>query len=183
MREACDLSYIFRGTTGIYRVAMEGVAGLEMVEDKGFVAVPLLTCDSLWNELQVSNFEDSVPVYDSDKGEIMGQYQLMLALRRNVGEKEQRIIVSGDADFISNGGLLATYNLKTAPVNYEFLMGMFNWLSHGDLPIDVRRPASIDNAFEVSSPTADVLYGCLVWGLPLFLFVFAMILWMRRRGK
>ena len=180
---AGELSYFFRGTMGIYSVAMEGVAGLELAEEKGFASCPLLTCDSLWNELQVTNFEDTVPAFDPERGEKLGSYQAMLALWRNVGEKEQRIIVSGDADFISNGGLLATYNLKTAPVNYEFLLGMFNWLSDGDLPIDVRRPAAIDNAFEVSSLTADILRGCLVWGFPLVLFFSACVLWMRRRGK
>ena len=181
--KACDLSYIFNGTTGIYSVAMEDVAALEVTEDKGFEVIPMLTQDSLWNELEVTDFEDETPVYEEEKGERFGDYPVMFALRRDAGGKEQRVIVSGDADFISNGGLLATYNLKTAPVNYSFLMGMFHWLSDGDLPVDIRRPASIDNAFVVSSLTADVLYGCFVWGVPIVMFISACILWMRRRGK
>lgn len=181
--EACQLSHILVGTSGMYYVAMEGVAALDMVTDKGFDVIPMLSCDSTWNELKTFNFKDSIPEYQPFVGERLDNYDVMLALQRSVGEKEQRIIVSGDSDFLSNGGIGATYNLKVAPVNYEFLMGMFNWLSFEDLPLDVRRPAPVDNTFFISSGAAEVLKIVLVWGLSIVLLAVACILGIRRRGR
>lgn len=181
--QACELSYILAGTSGMYYVAMESVAALDVVEDKGYDIIPMLTCDSTWNELQTRNFKDSIPEYQPVTGEHLGNYNAMLSLRRLVGEKEQRIIISGDSDFLSNGGIGTTYNLKIAPVNYEYLMGMFNWLSYGDLPVDIRRPAPVDNRFFVSSGTAEVLKIVLVWGFSLALLAVACILSIRRRGR
>ena len=177
------MSHILVGTSGMYYVAMEGVAALDMVTDKGFDVIPMLSCDSTWNELKTFNFKDSIPEYQPFVGERLDNYDVMLALQRSVGEKEQRIIVSGDSDFLSNGGIGATYNLKVAPVNYEFLMGMFNWLSFEDLPLDVRRPTPVDNTFFISSGAAEVLKIVLVWGLSIVLLAVACILGIRRRGR
>ena len=57
----------------------------------------------------------------------------MLALTRNVGDREQRIFVLGDVDCISNAELLMSrVGMKTS--NFSLITGMFRWLSYWGIP-------------------------------------------------
>ena len=55
-----------------------------------------------WNELQTVNFIDDTVRLNPESGEIERSYVTALALSRQVGKKEQKIVVLGDADCLSN---------------------------------------------------------------------------------
>ncbi|HEY8388707.1 MAG TPA: DUF4350 domain-containing protein, partial [Parasegetibacter sp.] len=123
-------------------VTFPGANGISLVEDKGFKVTPLLMTDktSTWNrEEQVDLSKDKI-VFDSLR-ETKIQVPVAVALTRNIGDKEQKIIVTGDADFMTNAEL-NRYNIRT--INPNFITKMFKWFSNGEFPIDTSRKESID---------------------------------------
>ena len=107
----------------------------------------------------------------------------MWGVSRKVGEKEQKVIVLGDADALSNHGILAQHGLPLESGNYQLMMGMFHWLSDHELPVDVRRPAPVDNTLYLSEMGVKIWDKVIVWGIPALLLVVYLILWIRRRGR
>ena len=77
-------------------------------------------------------------------GEQEKAWPLMVALTRKKGEKEQRIIVSGDTDWCSVGGLTIPVN-GIESGNFEFMMDMFHYLCEGEFPMDLSRPLPLDD--------------------------------------
>ena len=55
--------------------------------------------------MQTTDFVDDSVSLDVASGEVQQKYITSVALTRQVGEREQRIIILGDADCISNGEL------------------------------------------------------------------------------
>ena len=82
-------------------------------------------------------------------GEKEQSYPVVLALTKKVGEKEQRIIVTGDADCISNGELSTKRN-GIGSANFDFITESFKWLSYGEFPIETFRPEPTDNSINIS---------------------------------
>ena len=113
-----------------YGVTMPSVTGIECVEDKGFTVTPLFATDSVgsWNELTTTDFVDGKVVMEAEKGEVQQSYPTAVALSRKVGEKEQKIVVLGDADCISNGELTRTRAGRPS-FNYYLIVGSFYWMS------------------------------------------------------
>ena len=106
-REACEQIYYFGAILDQgYCVTMPSASALTYGGDKGFKLTPLFETDSLvWNELQTTDFVDDSVSLDVASGEVQQKYITSVALTRQVGEREQRIIILGDADCISNGEL------------------------------------------------------------------------------
>ena len=67
---------------------------------------------------------------------------------RQLKDKEQRIIISGDADCISNTELtLSREGYRSG--NFNLIIESFRWLSGGEFPIDIRRPHCTDNKLSI----------------------------------
>jgi ABC-2 type transport system permease protein len=96
-------------------VSMSGVTGLNYKKTQGFDVVPIL----------------------ADKKNI----PLALTLTRKVKNKQQRIYVSGDADFMSSAEL---YRGRPTTRNFYLITEMFSWLNYGEFPVDVYKPALMD---------------------------------------
>ncbi|HEY0176764.1 MAG TPA: DUF4350 domain-containing protein, partial [Pedobacter sp.] len=90
-------------------ITMPGTAALDdtNAKSKGFNVTTLFRTDSTgsWNELETTNFVDDSVKLNPAAGEVEKSYPVVLALSRKVKGKEQKIIVSGDADWMSNGEL------------------------------------------------------------------------------
>ena len=170
---AKKLSYVFNQMQEFNVVTMPSACGLEYSEDKGFKVTPLFMSDSTcWNELETMDIVDQEVKCNPDAGEVAKPYTLALALSRPVADREQRIIVLGDADCLSDG----EFNHKRAMLwasNYVLVQGGFDWLSNGEAPINITRPASIAVSY------THLLIGVFP-GLLLFLYLF---IWLRRRGR
>ena len=182
-KEAQKLSYYFSYMIPHYVAVMPTAAGLEYSTDKGFDVIPLFMSDSTcWNELEYTDIVDKDIVYNPAVGEVQKSYPLALALSRKMGAREQKIVVLGDADCLSDGEL--TRNRKPLWVaNYTIIQASFFWLSDYKVPIDVRRPAAADRRINVSPAGAEILNYTLIGGLPGLLFILYMFIWLRRRGR
>ena len=182
--DALPCSYIFDAMRRAWGyMLLSDACGLEFQAGNGFEGVPLIVCDSVWNELQTTDYVNDVVRYDAERGERMGNYAVMWGVSRFKGEKEQKIIVLGDADALSNKGILAQHGLPLESGNYQLMMGMFHWLSDHELPVDVRRPDPVDNELKLSEFGVKVWDKVIVWGIPSLLLVVYLFLWIRRRGR
>ena len=184
-KEAQDIAYIFET---LYRreyvVTMPGATALEYTEDKGFKVTSLFVSDTIgsWNEVETTDFLDDTVRMNPAVGEVERSYPTVLALSRQVGDKEQRILVLGDADCLSNGEI--SIGRKDVPAaNYSLISGAFFWLSEEEVPIDVRRPTPPDNEVNLGM---DGMYfwKIILMGIwPAILAFFAIFIWIRRRGR
>ena len=182
--EALPYSYIFDAMRQAWGyMLLSDCCGLSFEATNGFEGVPLIVCDSVWYELQTTDYVNETVRYDEEKGEHLGNYPVMWGVSRKVGEKEQKVIVLGDADALSNHGILAQHGLPLESGNYQLMMGMFHWLSDHELPVDVRRPAPVDNTLYLSEMGVKIWDKVIVWGIPALLLVVYLILWIRRRGR
>ena len=181
--EAGELSYPFMGSWRYAYVTMPGVAGLEYVGGEEYTVTPLFKTDSLcWNELETVNFEDDTVSYNPEMGEIQKTYTTGLALSRSMNGKEQRIVILGDADCISNGEIsISRQNIWAE--NYAVVNGTFFWLSNGEVPIDVRRPSPTDNKVYLNQDQMAVWDIVFRWGIPVLLALVGIVIWVRRKGR
>lgn len=148
-----------------YKVTMPDAVGLAFDPSKGFNACPIITTDSLsWNELQTTDFLDGVPQYNPETGEQQGVIPTILALDRKVGDKEQRIVVAGDADCVSNGEMSKNRNGYYS-TNFTVITGTFRWLSYDEYPLDTDRPQPKDDAVYIGRDARKLVryawYGLL----------------------
>ncbi|WP_059026328.1 Gldg family protein [Gabonibacter massiliensis] len=183
-REAADLVYWFNGMLrNEETVTMPGVSGLTYDSNAGYTFTPLFVSDSLtWNEVETTDFVDEVPVMNAKAGEIQQQYVTTLALSRKVGTKEQKIIIIGDADCISNGEL----NMQRKGIesnNFTIVMGGFFWMSDNEVPIDVRRPSAPDDKMYIGEKAMSVWDIAWRWIFPGLLVLASVFIWLRRRGR
>jgi ABC-2 type transport system permease protein len=184
-REGRELSYIYdvmynRGNV----VTMPGCVGLEYTTDKGYKVIPLLVSDTLdsWNELETTDFIDDTVRVNPAIGEVMKSYPTALALTRQVNGKEQRVLITGDADCLSNGEISIGRSGVPA-ANYNLILGSFFWMSDNEVPIDVRRPTPPDSRFLVTGSDVKVSKYMLMGLFPLLLIVICLVVWLRRRGR
>ena len=138
-----------------YQVAFPGTVALTFAPGSGFFGVP-------------------VAEYAGDT--------LVLALRRQLGEKEQRIVVSGDADWFSSGGLsLQKENLRLN--NFGLLMEMLHYMTYGAFPMDNGRSLPTDDALYLKHIDMWWIKGFFIYLIPLALLVGAVWFNMKRKRR
>ena len=135
-----------------------------------------------WNELLTTDFIDDVPLYNPEEGEIGGPVTTALALTRKVGDKEQRIMILGDADCISNGEITRQRaNIQAG--NFNFVGGLFFWLTNDESPVDMRRPPLPDDALKIVKNQEGPYKIVYRFVIPLILLACLLLIWLRRRGR
>ena len=157
-------------------------AALDIDTTRGFKVVPLFVCDTSWLEVETTDFINDSIRMNPKVGEKLGNYTAVAALSRNIGDKEQRIIISGDADWISNGELGMSRNRIRAS-NYSLINASFFWLSNEEVPIDVRRPVSPDRDIRIGQSGWGYAEFFLRWLFPILLLGTGLLIWIRRRGR
>ncbi|GHT60511.1 hypothetical protein AGMMS50239_09630 [Bacteroidia bacterium] len=180
-----QLSYIYENMLRQERVVtMPGVVGLDYTTDKGYTVIPLCVSDATdsWNELETTNFIDDTVRVNSVIGEVVKPYPTALALTREVAGKQQKIIITGDADCLSNGEI-SMQRAKVPAANFNLIMGSFFWMSDNEAPIDVRRPIPGDNKLFATGHDVKVSKWLLMGVFPLLLLASYLFIWIRRRGR
>ena len=182
-KETINLS--FRMEMAIARkrkIAMPGAAALSCVEDKGFKVTPIVVSNAKdsWNELETNDFNDDKTELNTSVGEVEKSFMAALALTRNIGEKEQRILLFGDSDFISNGELMRSRS-KFRAANMDLIPSIFDWMSYGEYPIDTRRPDPVDNVLSIGDEYASFVKMCFMGFIPLLLAFSGAFIWFSRK--
>lgn len=177
-----NLSYMFDAL--VERViTMPGCVGLEYEQKPGFTIIPLLMSETqgCWNEVETMNFIDEKAELNVKVGEVEQAYPLALALSREIAGKQQKIVILGDADCMSNAEMKANRD-KVNAGNGMFILSIFNWMTDGEFPIDVRRPVTPDNDLYVGVDGMKITRYAF-WGFSLLLLVVYLCLWFHRRGR
>ena len=177
-----NLSYMFDALTERV-ITMPGCVGLEYEQKPGFTIIPLLMSETqgCWNEVETMNFIDEKAELNVKAGEVEQAYPLALALSREIAGKQQKIVILGDADCMSNAEMKVNRD-KVNAGNGMFILGIFNWMTDGEFPIDVRRPATPDNDLYVGVDGMKITRYAF-WGFSLLLLVIYLCLWFHRRGR
>lgn len=167
-----------------YELAMFGTSGVEVVEDKGFEIHPIAETDSrsaYWTEVETTDYVDDTVRFNPVVGEISKRFTPVMGLTRQVGEKEQRIIIAGDADMLSNNAFIQNAGLSA--LNHKLMLGGCYWMSEGAAPIDVSRPMPTDDKVAVSVSGVKYIRWGFLGFFPLLVLGVAVYQWMRRRGR
>ncbi len=179
-----DLSFFFNVFGMGTPVTMPGAVGLDFILDNEFEIIPVAATGprGFWNEVESDNLEIDTLRHNRAAGEQQRLIPTALALTRMVNGKEQRIMVLGDADCLSNGELGAK-RTGLDPENESFGKAMFHWLSDGMLPIDVRRDAAPDNKLYVSMDELKTYKMTISYTLPVLLTLLGAFIVLRRKRR
>ncbi|MCE8953305.1 Gldg family protein [Bacteroides thetaiotaomicron] len=166
-----------------YTVTMPDAVGLAFDSSKSFHVSPVIVTDSLcWNELQTTDFLDEKPQFNPETGEKQGIIPTILALDRKVNGKEQRIVITGDADCVSNGEMSKSRN-GYASTNFTVITGTFRWLSYDEYPLNTDRPSPLDTEVSIGRDSRKIVrYGCYAL-LPIILLTVGISILVRRKRR
>ena len=160
-------------------------AAIDIADSELWETTPLLsTLNRSWTESGELAGEIQ---FDADSDERAGPLDLGVALTRSLpagdggetdGEdsREQRIVVIGDGDFLSNTYLGNAGNLDLG-------LNIVNWLSHDEDYIDIRIKSAPDTSLELGRIAQGVIGLGFLIGLPLLLLLTGAIIWLRRRRR
>jgi ABC-type uncharacterized transport system involved in gliding motility auxiliary subunit len=119
--------------------------------------------------------------FDANSEERSGPLTIGLSLSRALDvagtetvKNEQRIVIIGDGDFLSNSFLGNGGNL-------ELGLNIFNWLSYDDQFVDIAPVSAPDARVELSTAAIVIIASCFLLLLPLGLLAAGIMIWLRRR--
>ncbi|MDP4217425.1 MAG: Gldg family protein [Bacteroidota bacterium] len=168
----------FLNPDSLKKLYLSGAVGLEYKKDGPFKVTPLIVSDprNTWNK--AGNYElDTIPkTYDSAAGDRKAQVPFGLALTRQVGGREQRIIVLGDADMLS---AVCAFNEG----NPGFLTELFKWLNYGLFPVETDALPTNDYDFSATLSSIPAVKTTFFVVIPGILLAACMVLLIRRRRK
>lgn len=163
-------------------VTMPDAVALSYKSDGPFDIHPLLMTDSQSSWLKKGKFvlDSAALEFEAKNGDEQGAFPTSLMLTRKLKNKEQRIIVSGDADFFSNAEL-SRNNMGTA--NSGIAVNIFSWFANGEFPIDTSGPPSKDNTTRLTKPRVKIIEVLYYGVIPGTIFLIGLILLIRRKRK
>ncbi|MHA4806995.1 Gldg family protein [Flavitalea flava] len=161
-------------------VVMQGATGLQYKGQEGLNVIPILTAPmkNTWLKKQLLNADSGLVQYSAERGDRRIQLPTALALTRHAGGKEQRIVVIGDADFMSNSEI-GRYNVNTQ--NFIFSTQVFRWLSMGAFPIDTYRPSTGDDKMRIEQGGVNIIRIAFLGILPGLLLIGGTVFLVRRK--
>lgn len=158
------------------KILMPGVAALSYVDSSKFVKKPAMLTSGLSSWLKKGRLvvDSAAVVYSPHEGDIKAAFPTVLQLSRQVGQKQQRAVVYGDADFVSN---LRVQNGRAIS------RAVFSWVTGNEYPVYLSRPDPNDNLVLIASPTVKVLKVIYVWVLPTLLLIAGTVILVRRKRQ
>lgn len=166
-----------------YCVLMPTALAIDYSGAKNFEVKSMLeTTDKAWVEYETTDFVDGEFVCNEKAGEKQGVYSTFVTLSRQVNGKEQKIAISGDADFISNEEL-STEHSGISSSNYTMVTGPFRWFSDNKFPVVVDRIETRDHKTTLPIGFSMWLKIIFLGILPLGLLFTGVTLIVRRQRK
>ena len=148
---------------------------LHATQETDFTATPLLNSSSQsWTE--TGDLKGDVR-FDADGQEKEGSLPFAFALTRTLeSHEQQRIIVIGDGDFLSNSYIDNVGNMDMG-------LRMINWLSHNDHFIDIPVKTTPDTNLQFSNIAIAIIGLGFLLVLPLLLLITGIVVWQRRKQQ
>ena len=169
-----------------YKVPMLNAVGIDMSEaaSKGIETGVIMETDStgFWNELTHIAYTETEAEFNPELGEEEKAFTMAAKVFRKIGDKEQRIIVTGDTDWLTNG----ERTIRRNKINSEFSHLQdysLDWLTYGSYPIDVERPYTSDYRFKVKTTILPAAKGAIWFGLPILMIITCLAIQVKRKRK
>jgi gliding motility-associatede transport system auxiliary component len=158
-------------------------AALAQLSGADWKIQPILrSSEKSWNETghipKAGESADTIR-QDADAGEIPGPLDLGFALSRlspRPDKREQRVVVIGDGDFLSNSFL-------GNGGNREFGERVFDWLLGDDDQITVPDRSAPDRTLALTQGELGALSAAFLVAIPLLLAATGTLIWWRRRRR
>ena len=162
-------------------VSMPGAMAIILNDSTDFEITPILITDqnSTWNKLEEFDLKTEKVRFNPEMDQKV-LAPVAVALERKVGEHMQKIMVIGDADFMSNVEM--TRN-SPRTVNSSFVIRMFRWFSDGEFPVSTAREAAIDNVIKLSRSNIQLLKGVYAGIVPVAFAALGMFILIRRKRR
>lgn len=159
------------------RVVNDGVASLQLESVDGFKATPIILMpghENTWVENGLFVVDSAAPVFSAQEGDFRKPaYTIAVKLTRTINNKEQRIIVAGDADFMS------AKRVAESKIGQAF----YSWGLYNQYPVYANRRFPQDMLYAISNRTAGILLNIYVYLIPGVLLLIATIILVRRKRK
>jgi ABC-2 type transport system permease protein len=169
-----------------YKVPMLNAVGIDYTNaaSKGVETTVILETDSTgtWNELTHTAYTDAKAELNPESGEKEEAYAMAVFANRKVGDKEQRIVVTGDTDWMTNGERSTKRSRLNSNCEY-FQNDALEWLTYGKYPVNVDRPSSKDGSFHIKTSDLIWIKGIFWFGLPLLLSICCISIQVKRKRK
>jgi ABC-2 type transport system permease protein len=151
--------------------------GMDYTADSVFTIQPLLMSRPGWAWLKAGNLviDSTLPAINLAEGDLLqNSFTTGVQLTRHINNKEQRIIICGDADFASN---------MRYKGNYDYLVALYSWVTNNEFPVHMYRPAPKDILLKPGESGAHLQKILYVWVLPGLILLSATILLIRRKRQ
>lgn len=161
-------------TKNLETMTLFPTSGALSMSSSPYTPVKLLNSSTeAWNE---TGELTAVINFDAAKSEQMGPLTLGLALTRKIATKQQRIVVMGDGDFLSNAYIHNVGNLDLG-------LRLIKWLSFDDNSIDVPARMAPDNRLQLTPLSIAVIGFGFLMILPLILVISGWWIWRQRKKR
>ncbi|WP_372807780.1 GldG family protein [Pontiella sp.] len=146
-------------------------------KDRPSVVPLFFTSEKSWSEMQT---EESTARFDEDKGDKRGPFSLGVAVERGATQevldvqiKPSRMVVFGDSDFVTNGGLVGG--------NVDLFMSALNWLLEREELMAIAPKPIEEVKLSLSRKQLNQMFWLNVTGIPAIAMVLGLFVWVRRR--
>jgi len=147
---------------------------IETLPDSGWKAVPLLrSLQHSWSENGPLHLKVS---FNLSQGDILGPLDLGIALNREKGDTEQRVVIVGNSQFANN-----TYLGYGA--NRQLMLNLISWLTEDQGLISLSPRKAPDTQVELSQTQAITLAILVLLVMPVLLVLAGVFIWYRRRRR
>ena len=170
---AVGSNYARHPVTGAFRLntLFPGSRQIGTAEREGWRMTPLIeVAQRGWVE---TGKLDEKPVFDKDR-DLPGPVNIATAFERSAGDKQQRVIVVGNGNFISNAFLGNGGNLHLG-------VAMLHWLSGDDKLIAIPPRPAADVQINIDQMTLYLIAFAFLLVLPLAFAITGIVVWWRRR--
>lgn len=159
---------------GVYHV---GSTNLSYKEVNGFMMDSIITfkgSKKTWIENGVFVADSAAPVFSAVEGDIQkDRYITAIRLVRKIGNREQRIMIAGDGDFMSSMRLNGS----------SFANAGYSWLLYNEYPVYHNIPKPKDKYLLIGRKTSKALWLSYVYILPGTILLIGIIILTRRKRK
>lgn len=164
-----------------YSVSVPTAMALRNYDNNQFQVTPLVVTDKKTsNELKDAESDQlyKLTAFESSK---QVEMPIILAFNRRVGNKEQRIIVAGDADFMNNREW-ARRNVPSMN-RRQFIPNLFRWLSNDEFPVNTEYAPGED--FQITITAIGSLWFHIIFQgiMPGLILVLGAVLLISRKRK
>ena len=169
-----------------YKTPMPNAVGIDLTNaaSKGVETKIIMETDStgFWNELTNISYTETEAEFNPELGETETAFAMAVRANRTINGKEQRLFITGDTDWLTNGERSTKRSKLNANTGHlqDYLL---EWLTYNNYPVKVKRPSSPDYIFHIKTDSLPAIKGIFWFGFPLLMIITCIAIQVKRKRK